>query len=538
MSYNGYVQIPPDSTGKKVGHIIIVELEYQTGTIDFDEADVVIGATSGATGEIVKIVGNTISGTLFVRLSTDSPLAFIVGENLTVDSVTYALAASVGERVYNPTVTLVDFENPFLGANISDEGALITTTAEGSFGFDAFGNLKISQEQILGLYQFNYGASREDLEVTGSNGGQLLTSSYHSGIVFSNPTTSDAHSRIRSHLYHPYQAGVGQKFLCSIVTGDAGKDGVIRRWGYYDDNDGMFFELSGSVMNVVVRNSSTGTIVERRIPQSQWNSDRANGQGGDRNISRADLDVSKGTVYFIDFQWLGVGRIRFGMIWSGKRVVVHTFNHNAELDRPYISTATLPITIEQMNIGVSPSTSEMRSFAASVVAATPSEHPFYTTRRSQTVELTTTLDWTGSFRPLFSVRARSEYLGKDNRTIALPSSLKFLNCSAPVILQIHKWPILTGDTWTVPTSPYGAIEGDTTATTASMGFPVLSALIPPQSLYEKEFDIGDWNEAFKIHRLANIESERCAWTVMGKLANTAAAPSSSLTIMMDWAELL
>lgn len=542
MSFNGYVQVPPDSTGKKVGHVILVELDYDTGTIAFTAGERVTGASSGATGTVVKIVGTTSSGELYLSLDYESPLAFIVGENLQVAAVTHAKAASVGSLLYTPQVSIVDHENMFNGVNVSDKGELLTTAAEGGLAFDAFGMLKVSQEYYLGLYNYEYGINAEEVNTETSSlglGETILPPTpignlAYSGIVMTNPATSGSYTNIQSHLYHPYNAGTSQKWIGSIACGDSGTAGVVRRWGYFDDEDGLFFELSGSTVYCVIRNSSTGTVVETKIPQSQWNSDKADGSGGDLNISNATLNPGKGFVYFIDFQWLGVGRVRFGIVWNGARVVVHEFTHSNELDYPYMRTGTLPARVEQVNYGTAAGPVVLKTFSMAVIASAQSD-PHTGRIRSQTSTYTTTVDWTGSFRPVFSIKSAPYFNGKENRSVIIPTQISFYSEDAPMLVRIMKWPTLTGATWNISSSNH-TLVGDITATTASGGIPVFNCIIPVGEVHDHEFPT-EWDDCWKVHRKDRIIDDNCAWTTTVQLLNTKFAPSSSFSVVMNWKEL-
>jgi hypothetical protein len=534
MALNGYVQVPPDSTGKKVAHVILVELAYQNGVTPFIVGESVTGVTSGANGLIIKITGNTAAGDLYLVLNYESPTAFISGENLQVDAITKAVANGVGDSVHQPTVSIVDHENPFQGTNVTAQGELIVSPAESPFSFDSFGSLRAKGENAIGIYQFRYGVDSLKMQsITASVGGTITSSSYYDGAILSNPITSGSKSKISSHLYHPYIPNTGQSIIASITCGDTGKAGLIRRWGYFDDRDGLFFELSASIMNVVTRNSGTGTVVETKVPQTEWNIDRVDGQDGEYNISLANLDPSKGNVYYIDFQWLGVGRIRFGILHEGRRVIVHSEYHSQTLSFPYMSTPSLPATAEQINYGTAGSTSEMG--IGSMVVAQGTNHQFpYIDRSLGTVnELTKTIDWTGSFRPIFSNKSVKTYLGKENRSITIPRKLSMYSSHAPVLFQIHQWATLTGATWTVPPQQYSLNVADATATTASNGVVVMSSIVPAQTLFEHIFPLDRWEDAFKIMRKGDIDDEDCGYTVVAKLLNNSIAPSSSLTVMLD-----
>jgi hypothetical protein len=148
----------------------------------------------------------------------------------------------------------------------------------------------------------------------------------------------------------------------TIVLSDSGKAGNLRQWGYMDDSDGLFFELNGQTLNVVVRNSTSGTVQETRIPQSQWSSNRVNGEGGTFNINNAILDVTKDNIYWIDFQWLGAGRVRFGVYINGLKIVCHEVQNTNKSPRPYMRSGSLPIRYRCENTGVTSGVSSITAF--------------------------------------------------------------------------------------------------------------------------------------------------------------------------------
>ena len=58
----------------------------------------------------------------------------------------------------------------------------------------------------------------------------------------------------------------------------------------------------------MIRTYTSGIATEKRIPQSQWNVDKCDGTG----VSGFNIDFTKTQLSFIDFQWLGVGRVLCG----------------------------------------------------------------------------------------------------------------------------------------------------------------------------------------------------------------------------------
>jgi hypothetical protein len=535
MAYNAYVRVPPDSTGKAINHTMTIAVAYGSGTIPFEVEDYVTGATSGIEGTIIRIDGVTAGGVLHIALFSHSPIAAIIGENLQVGGVTHAVASSTGadEVYYSPMVQIVDRRDPSRGTLVTRQGEMVTSWASGGPSLDSFGNLQVSQNAYLGLYKFDYGIDWGTLQPTFTLGAYYTTGSSYGGAVLVNPVTSGSVNRIQSHIYHPYNAGTAQTWIGSFVIGDTGKDGLVRRWGYFDDNNGLFFELSGSTTSVVVRNGSTGTVVETKVAQAAWNKDHCDGSGDDNNISIADLDVSKGTVYFVDYQWLGVGRVRFGIIWSGAKVVVHEFDHNAELTLPYMGFGTLPARFEQINVGTVGSISQMSCFSMAVQASSRNDPPSEQ-QVGQTTDLTILVNNTSSFRPYLSVRSKSSYQDKDNRVIATPTSLQVYAHTAPVVIQLRKWPILGGDTWTVPTQSFSSLQGDYTATGSTYpGVIVLTHIVSTGENFVKEFPIA-WTEAWKLYRKADIADDNCAFSLFAKQLGST---PTSMSVCMNWNEI-
>lgn len=161
-------------------------------------------------------------------------------------------------------------------------------------------------------------------------------------------TDSTASVRRRSHIYHKYQTGVGTTILFSAFIGQA-KAGVERKIGLYDDANGVYFHIDGTSMGVVIRSSIDGTVSENRAHSENWNVDRLDGSAGAFNVSRKTLIPENVQVMFIDFQWLGGGRVRFGFVIDGIYIVAHEFNHANNIPSAYMQTGSLPLTMEQFN---------------------------------------------------------------------------------------------------------------------------------------------------------------------------------------------
>jgi len=117
--------------------------------------------------------------------------------------------------------------------------------------------------------------------------------------------------------------------------------------GYFDDNNGLFLECNADVINLVRRTSTGGSPSDNPYPQSSWNLDKMDGTGP----SKITLDFTKTQILVIDFEWLGVGRVRFGFNVNGITYYVHELLNANNLATVYMSTPNLPLRYQIINDG-------------------------------------------------------------------------------------------------------------------------------------------------------------------------------------------
>ena len=116
------------------------------------------------------------------------------------------------------------------------------------------------------------------------------------------------------------------------------------RIGYFDNvvpltnplivRNGLYFECSGGLYSVNIKNNTTTSIV-----QADWNIDKLNGTG----LSGLSLDFTKTQLFVMDMEWLGVGRVRFGFYVYGKIQYCHQVTNINILTAPYTNSINLPI---------------------------------------------------------------------------------------------------------------------------------------------------------------------------------------------------
>ena len=149
-----------------------------------------------------------------------------------------------------------------------------------------------------------------------------------------------------------YQPAKSQ--LCLFTFHTEVDSGVRKRVGqftndggaYTDAFNGIFFEISGS--NVSWNIAKNGSITES-VLQADWNYDTMDGTGP--SLQTLDLDAPQ--IGIIDYEWLGIGRVRVGFVIDGLIRYVHYFNHanDASFDSVYMSTPNLPMRYEIYSYG-------------------------------------------------------------------------------------------------------------------------------------------------------------------------------------------
>jgi hypothetical protein len=134
-----------------------------------------------------------------------------------------------------------------------------------------------------------------------------------------------------------YQPGKSQHIEVTFTLG-ALTPGITQRVGYFDDSNGLFFEADGTDFYFVIRSKITGSVVDTRIPRSLW-SDKLDGYGESGIL----FDPTKSQILNIDFQWLGVGRTRFGFVIDGQAITCASNMHANNRVGVYMTTPNQPV---------------------------------------------------------------------------------------------------------------------------------------------------------------------------------------------------
>jgi len=142
----------------------------------------------------------------------------------------------------------------------------------------------------------------------------------------------------------------------------AKKSNVRKRVGFFDTDDGFFFEQDGTDLKVVRRTFASGSPVDTAVNQSLWNLDPLDGTG----LSGLSLDETDINTWVIEFDWTGGGKVKFGVKIDGNIIFVHEFFGNNVLTTPYTTVSTLPIRLELENTAAAGTATTIKLYAASI----------------------------------------------------------------------------------------------------------------------------------------------------------------------------
>lgn len=324
---------------------------------------------------------------------------------------------------------------------------------------DAFGRQRVSEPYTLFDSQNRYAVDNQfDIATTGTGTSSFLS---NEAAVKMEVTSGGVGSVIRqSYRSFPYQPGKGLLVLATFVMDSSQSLNLTQRVGYYNDQNGVFFQRIDGTYSFVLRSYVTGTASDARtVNQSSWNGDKLNGSGP----SGLTLDPSKAQILWMDFEWLGVGSIRCGFIINGEYIVCHTFNNANEITNVYMTTAILPVRYE-IKTATAAVAASMKSICCSVV----SEGGFQQTSIDHVARRTTAfanID-TAAFYPVVSIRMASGRTG----AVVLPNRVQFLPLTSQNYeVALIKNPTLTSATWAATVPSDSNVDYDVAATAMTGG---------------------------------------------------------------------
>lgn len=343
---------------------------------------------------------------------------------------------------------------------------------------DAFNRLKTSNPFTLFDSQHRY-TMNDKWDTFGVTGGTATFVVNESVINMTVGVTAGAKVTRETKRIFPYQPGKSLLVLNTFAF-NTPKENLRQRVGYFGFTggatfgtpyNGIYLEQNGLTLSI---NLASGSLNQTTtVNQSSWNNDKFDGSGS----SGRTLDVSKGNIFWVDIEWLGVGDVRTGFFVDGKPVIAHTFHNDNVHPTAYMTTACLPIRYELENLSTTASSSTMKQICSSVQSEGGYEgfaRRYNVTKNGSNPTTLTTQDIQ---YPIIALRLNSNRLD----SAVVPSNLSVVleqtasNKPDTVQYRILLNPTLTGNTWS--THFNGNVDYNVTATAVTGGTDIIGGYI-------------------------------------------------------------
>jgi hypothetical protein len=389
---------------------------------------------------------------------------------------------------------------------------------------DAFGRIRTSSP--LTLFDSSHRYRDNGLWSTSTATGGTSTFDANAGLINLAVTAASGSSVIRETTKcFSYQPGKSL-LVMSTFTLNPAKPNLRQRIGYYGAANGMYLELDNTTLSFVERSSSTGSLLETRVAQSDWNIDPLNGTGP----SNLTLDPTKAQILWMDIEWLGLGTVRMGFVINGKFIHCHSFHHANIITSTYITTASLPLRYEITNTAATASTSTLKQVCSTVL----SEGGYELRGLQQAIGTTITsphvLTTAGTYYPVISLRLKSAAL--DAIVILTALSILAATANANYSWRVVASATTTGGTWTSAGTD-SSVEYNLTGTATTGGRILAQGYFSSTNQSTSSVDI--LKEA-----LFKFQLERNGLTTTPyelSLVVAASSSTSNVHASMDWEEI-
>ena len=445
---------------------------------------------------------------------------------------------------------IISPQNPFpVTGTVGISSETVVTINPDTNAVDAFGRARVSEIFTLGDYKHLYAIDPNFLDSVSGAGSTVTFKLNQASARLQTGIGTTAFSVHQTKFYHHYQPGKGQ-LIYSSFNFYAPQRNATKRTGYFDDRDGIYFEQVGlntsdginagiGTNNWVIRTFVSGIATETRIPQSEWNKDKCDGTGA----SGFNLDITKTQLAFIDFQWLGVGRVRCGFAHDGQLITAHEFFHSNNSPTVYIANPNLPVRCEIRNtgVGIGASFDQICSSVMSEGGYVESGIDFaYTMTTSRTTPTPA-----GTELPLIAIRLKNSFQNYPNRISVRLNNLSIHCETNSIIYRVVKLPsdaYLSNAgtlTWTSASANSG-VEVCVDATTYNNGDVFASGYVPSGASQNSLSPVasGPLTSAKKNIIVQNIDSTNSEiYVLVVRTITETGNATASVAAALQWREI-
>jgi phage gpG-like protein len=397
----------------------------------------------------------------------------------------------------------------------------ITDRFGAPFNLTPFGDWRVANPYTMTDITNKYELDYRVWGTTTTGGGSVSQNQNQAAVVATVTAANGAHAQLRTNSYFRYQSGKALRWRMSIYHQNAGDANQTRSWGFFDDNDGLFFQLIGTALSIIQRSSVSGSVVNTSIAQASWNVDKMDGTGP----SGMTLDVTKGNLYEAALQWLGVGNVQFFI----DGFLVHQIKNVNVNTTAYMKTAQLPITMDIVNTAASTGAS-ISNVCVSVVAEGGTVPPAlsFGAYNPSDVNIPTTET------PLLAIRPKLTFNGIANRMLIVPRNLIAQTSGQRAGWRLLVNPTVTGGSW-VSADPESGVEYNITATSFSGGTTLLRGFLPNLQDHDN-IDLTNLFDGLDDSRKLHVNAYDTSQDVLLITGQDEAASTTGMRASLAWEE--
>ena len=411
-------------------------------------------------------------GRLLTKTSLDSEFDDSGQSNLRVSDKSIQ---GVLEDIYSELRFQREFQNKRKqGVELIDEGniafgvarkgnmqkVILGEPAEITYGdssvLDAFKRVRVSNPVNEFTSEFQYNKHPLFYEELTAVNGTVSHNAPFSAVDLNVTTDDGSQAGVQSYEYFRYQPGKSLMIAMTFIM-PLRQAGTNMQSGYFDDENGFFFEIKGTTAQFVRRSKTSGSVVDNAVEQGDWNFDKMDGTGP----SGVTLDFTKSQQLRIDLQWLSNGRIRMCWDINGAVVLAHEFQIANVLSTPSTTTANLPVRWLMTNTSAPASAKTMQAICVSVATEggdqTELGHPF-TGGNGVTTRTVSTVPY-----PICSIRPATSLNSITNRARVRIESLEILTSNDVLWQLVYAPTSITNASFGAPVS-HSAVQVDVAGT--------------------------------------------------------------------------
>ena len=386
--------------------------------------------------------------------------------------------------------------------------------------FTSKSRLKTSPYQTVFFNTFQYGLETDVWDTSTTGTASATHNPNASNVIMS--VGSNVGDKVIRQTRTVMRYIPGRASQCSFgIRLETPVTGVRRRFGVFNEEDGVFFEDGGDGnYYCVIRSKASGTVVERRVAREDWNGDKLDGTGP----SQITASPTTQQLINIDYEWYGAGQVIFSFVIDGETHVIHKFNNANIIDAVWCATPFVPIRVELENFGGAAGTHYIYQGSNSLIQEGEPEKLGNLVSRSNAIT-GTTLTNANTFYPVISIRLKSTAL---QGVVLLRSLQVATNDNTNVFWRLVENPTLTGANWQNPSDTNIFTQYDISATAYTGGTNLLGG-----------FTIGGGSSLIELDSKAALQLGRTSLgTVSDVYTLVCASPNTnkSAVAVMNWLE--